>query len=157
MRHVEVVASAPGVSCGAAYATICDFARYPEHSAAVRSVKVMTAVDGLATSAWEVNFRGGILRWTEEDRFNADKHTVHFNQIEGDIDYFAGHWSIGESPDGCVIRFVCDFDLGIPGLNDFLEPVAEQALVENTQSIIKGLIPSAEFAVASGIDTVGVA
>jgi Polyketide cyclase / dehydrase and lipid transport len=96
-------------------------------------------------SAWEVNFREGVLRWTEVDVFNVEERTIRFRQIEGDVDYFAGVWSVRQASRGRLVCVECDFDMGIPGLNDILEPIAEQALRENARSILGGLIPSIEF------------
>lgn len=150
MRHVEVLARVSELQPAEVYGIISDFARYPEHSHAVRSVVAMAEEDGRATSAWEVNFREGILRWTEEDVFNADERTIVFRQIEGDVEHFAGTWSVRQDPEGSLICFECEFDMGVPGLNDILEPIAEQALRDNARSILKGLIPSIEFVGAAG-------
>jgi ribosome-associated toxin RatA of RatAB toxin-antitoxin module len=155
MRHVEIVARARGLSASEIYALLADFPRYPEFCRAVRSVKVMTAEDGRAISAWEVSFRSGVLRWTEENEFSADQHTVRFRQIEGDVEYFAGEWSVSQHSQECVVRFVCDFDMGIPGLNDILEPIAELALRDHARSILTGLIPSIEVVSTSDGSKVG--
>lgn len=157
MRHVEVVATVHGLTRAQAFTTMCDFAQYPKHSPAVRSVRVAKVDDRRAVSDWEVSFREGVLRWKEEDVFSPDDFTIRFRQIEGDVDYFAGQWSISETSQGCLIRFACDFDLGIPGLDDILEPIAEQALRDNTRSILKGLIHSVEFPAGSAQDAVGAA
>jgi ribosome-associated toxin RatA of RatAB toxin-antitoxin module len=145
MRHVEVFARVEGLAPAEVFAIISDFARYPEHSKAVRSVTCKQKDGGQSVSAWEVNFREGVLRWTEVDVFNVEERTIHFRQIEGDVDYFAGVWSVRQASRGCLVCFECDFDMGIPGLNDILEPIAEQALRENARSILGGLIPSIEF------------
>lgn len=145
MRHVEVVARVADLAPAEAYAIISDFSRYPEHSNAVRSVTYKRKDGGQSVSAWEVNFREGILRWTEEDVFDVGEHTIRFRQIEGDVEYFVGTWSVRRAPQGCLVCFECDFDMGIPGLNDVLEPIAERALRENARSILGGLIPAAEF------------
>jgi hypothetical protein len=42
--------------------------------------------------------------------------------------------------DGCLIRFTARVDLGLPGLADLLEPIAEQALATNIRSILRGLL-----------------
>lgn len=145
MRHLELLASVQGLTPAEVYAAICDFSRYPEHSEAVRSVKITNTDDGRSLSTWEVNFREGILRWMEEDTFIPDQNILRFRQIEGDVEYFAGEWSVSQVSGECVIRFGCDFELGVPGLNEIIGPIAEQALRDNTRSIIAGLIPSARF------------
>jgi ribosome-associated toxin RatA of RatAB toxin-antitoxin module len=145
VRHVEVLARVEGLGASEIYALVSDFARYPEYSLTVRSVKLTKTPDGRFISDWEVNFREGILRWKEEDTFLDDELIIRFRQIEGDVDYFVGEWSVIEDQGGCIVRFASDFDMGIPGLNEMLEPIAEQALRDNIRSIVAGLIPSAAF------------
>src|SRR5262245_60435140 len=109
VRHVEVLARVEGLSASEIYALVSDFARYPEYSLTVRSVKLTTAGDGRFISDWEVNFREGILRWKEEDTFLDDELIIRFRQIEGDVDYFVGEWSVIEDQGGCIVRFASDF------------------------------------------------
>jgi ribosome-associated toxin RatA of RatAB toxin-antitoxin module len=144
VRSVEVIGHVPGLSCADVYARLSDFAAYPQFSTAVRAVQT-TEQDGRAYSTWEVNFRDGILCWTEEDTFDHARHILRFVQTTGDIDHFAGEWSVHAQPDGARVRFHCQFDMGIPGLADILEPIAEQALRDNARSIIAGLLPAVQL------------
>lgn len=139
MKHVEVLAQVEGYSVAAAYERISDFQRYPELSEAVRTVTMLETGPDYTLSSWEANFRQGILQWVEEDRFDRANHTIHFNQTEGDADYFAGDWRVIAEGDACQIRFTAAIDLGIPTMADILEPIAERALRENIRSIISGL------------------
>ena len=143
MKHVEVLAQVNGYSVNDAYARISDFPRYPEFSEAVRSVTLLEERPDATVSSWEANFRQGILQWVEEDRFDRTNNTIHFNQTEGDVDYFAGTWQVLPDNDACKIHFTAAIDLGIPSMADILEPIAERALRENIRSIIAGLFPSA--------------
>lgn len=143
MRHVEVAGEVVGRTASEIYTRLSDFGSYPRLSEAVLAVTVST-VDGRAFSDWEVKFREGILRWKEEDRFHPERWALSFRQIEGDIDHFVGEWSITEIENGCVVRFICEFDLGIVGLNDLLEPIAEEVLCDNVKSIITGLAPETQ-------------
>ncbi|MDB5502870.1 MAG: cyclase [Tardiphaga sp.] len=146
MRQVDVLGKVAGLTCAEIYARLADFAIYPKYSPAVRSVVVSAGDDGRFYSEWEVSFREGILRWKEEDIFMPAAYRLRFSQIEGDIESFDGEWSVvADGPGGCLVRFSCAFDMGIPGLNDILEPIAEQALRDNARSIIKGLVPPVEF------------
>ncbi len=140
MPLVEVLAKAPGRTAAQIYPILCDFERYPEHCEAVRSMRVTAADDGKTVSSWEVNFQRGVLRWTEEDRFSPETHSIHFQQIEGDVDTFAGEWALHDTDSECVIRFSAHFDMGIPGLREIIEPIAEQALRDNIRSILNGLL-----------------
>ena len=142
MRHIDFVTKASGRGADELYPLLCDFERYPEFTPAVRSVRLIEAGDGSTVSRWEVLFRTGILRWTEEDRLNPDAYTITFKQTEGDIEYFAGIWTLRDVADGCEVRFSADFDLGIPALGSILEPIAERALTDNIQAILDGLLAS---------------
>ncbi len=143
MRHVEILAQVDGYSATAAYERISDFQRYPEFSEAVRAVTLLEARPDYTLSSWEANFRQGILQWVEEDHFDRVNKTIHFNQTEGDVDYFAGDWRVFAQGDTCQIHFTAAIDLGIPTMADILEPIAERALRENIRSIIAGLFHNA--------------
>lgn len=146
MQHLEIIAKIRGHAVDATYAVLCDFERYKQYSEAVRTINVTPVDERRIVSSWEVNFHRGILRWKEEDTFNPDMYSIAFKQLEGDADYFAGEWSVHNHDEGCLIRFIADFDLGIPGLKDIIEPIAEQALRDNIRSILSGLFSgSVEF------------
>jgi coenzyme Q-binding protein COQ10 len=140
MRHMDIVAIVPGKTPDEVYPILCDFERYPELSDAVRSVEVIEKSDERTVSRWEVNFNRGILRWTEEDTLDPVAHTIYFRQIEGDSDHFEGRWVVRGEDGGSEVEFTADLDLGIPGLSEMLEPIAEQALRANVRSILTGLL-----------------
>lgn len=129
---VAVVAADPD----AVYQRLADFSRYVELAPSVRSVEMS---DGGATSSWEVTFRNGILRWTEEDRYDPVARRIDFVQTVGDMERFEGWWTVTENPEGTLISFFAAFDLGLPGLAEFLDPVAARALEENITELIGGL------------------
>jgi len=144
MRTVRLTLHVPQKAAVEVYQTLSDFGRYPELSDAVRSVSVSHLSDDVTVSSWEVTFRSGILRWTEEDRFDPDALTIAFNQIAGDIAVFEGSWTVEPVRDGADIVFRADLDMGIPSLADALEPIAVRALVDNTVSIVTGLVGGVE-------------
>jgi ribosome-associated toxin RatA of RatAB toxin-antitoxin module len=139
MREVHISARA---SDGAdeIFARICDFERYPELTDAVRAVTITASVEQSLLSEWEVSFRNGILRWSEEDEIDRERRTVRFRQLDGDFDQFTGNWSVEQDGAGCTIRFQAQFDLGMPTLADMLDPIAEGALRENITRILEGLV-----------------
>lgn len=139
MQYLEIVACVPNRVNTEVYPILCDFESYPENSKAVRSVSIDALPDGQTMSVWEVNFRDGVLRWTEKDFFNPLDGTINFELIEGDIAHFSGQWKVQPQDKGCRICFSANLDMGIPSLNHILEPIAEQTLSENIMGIIKGL------------------
>lgn len=140
MRSVAIVANVTGAAPEAIFEVLSDFERYPAATSAVRKVTVARQSATRIASSWEVNFRSGILRWKEEDELDPEARTIRFVQVEGDLEHFTGAWHVDDHHDGCVVRFVADFDLGIPTLAAMLDPIAESALRENVSNIISCLI-----------------
>jgi ribosome-associated toxin RatA of RatAB toxin-antitoxin module len=127
------------------YATLADFERYPELAGAVRSVAVTEVSENITVSRWEVTFRAGLLRWTEEDTFDPRALSITFRQLEGDIAVFDGSWQCLDAARGSEIVFTARLDMGIPSLADALEPIAVRTLTDNTVLIVRGLVGAAEL------------
>jgi len=150
MRSVRLRLHVPNQPAGDVYATLADFERYPELSDAVKSVAVTEVSENITVSQWEVTFRAGLLRWTEEDTFDPGALSITFRQLEGDIAHFDGSWKCLDAARGSEIVFSARLDMGIPSLADALEPIAVRALIDNVVSIVRGLFGSAEL-VASDV------
>ncbi len=139
MRNVCLTVLVAHRSAADAFAAIADFASYPKHSAAVRSV-VVTESETDQRSTWEVAFRNGLLRWTELDTLSPATGTITFQQVEGDVDQFEGGWEVRPTADGgASVRFSARIDMGMPTLADVLEPIASRTLLDNTLAIIHGM------------------
>jgi ribosome-associated toxin RatA of RatAB toxin-antitoxin module len=150
MRTVRLRLHVPLKPASDVYTTLADFARYPELCDAVQSVALIAASENRAVSRWEVNFRAGLLRWTEEDVFDPGALSITFRQLEGDIAVFDGSWKCVDTAQGSEILFSARLDMGIPSLADALEPIAVRTLIDNIASIVRGLVGSAEL-VASDV------
>jgi ribosome-associated toxin RatA of RatAB toxin-antitoxin module len=151
MRTVRLRLLVPGMSAHDVYATLSDFDRYPVLSEAVQNVTVTEVAANVTVSTWEVTFRAGLLRWTEEDTFDPEALTITFRQLEGDIAVFDGSWACADATapgQGCEIVFAVRLDMGIPSLADALEPIAVRTLIENTVSIVRGLVGAVEVVAA---------
>ena len=140
MRNVELEAIAPSRVALDVFPLLSDFERYQDQCDAVRKVTFTERNGHHSVSEWEVNFRQGIMRWTERDVFDLDRMTIHFEQIEGDAKHFSGVWALADTTEGCSISFNAEFDMGVPSINDIIEPIAEHALQENIESILQGLL-----------------
>ena len=150
MRIVRLRLRVPDKSASDVYATLADFERYPELSDAVQSVAVTEVSENLTVSRWEVTFRAGLLRWTEEDTFDPGALSITFRQLEGDIALFDGSWECVDAAPGSEIVFTARLDMGIPSLADALEPIAVRTMIDNIVSIVRGLVGHAEL-VASDV------
>jgi hypothetical protein len=160
MRTVVLRLQVPDKPASEVYQTLADFERYPELSEAVQSVAVTEVSENRSVSRWEVTFRAGLLRWTEEDTFDPAALSITFRQLEGDIAVFDGSWQCfdrqgfdrqgfdrqgSEAAPGSEIVFAARLDMGIPSLADALEPIAVRTLIDNTVLIVRGLVGSAEL------------
>jgi uncharacterized membrane protein len=149
MRIVEILIDVPDRTATEAYAALADFERYPDLADAVNSVAVTRVAEHVTRSAWEVKFRNGLLRWVEEDTFDAAGRTITFRQLEGDVAVFDGSWRCLDATDGARIAFHARIDMGIPSLADALEPIAARTLVDNTVAIVGGLLDGAALHASS--------
>jgi ribosome-associated toxin RatA of RatAB toxin-antitoxin module len=145
MRSVRLRLHVPHQPASDVYAVLADFERYPHLSDAVRYVTVTAVSEILAVSHWEVTFRAGLLRWTEEDTFDPAALSIAFRQLDGDVAVFDGSWQCSEAASGAEILFSARLDMGIPSLADALEPIAVRALTDNIVSIVRGLFGQAEL------------
>jgi ribosome-associated toxin RatA of RatAB toxin-antitoxin module len=150
MRTVCLRLHVPDKPASEVYATLADFGRYPELCDAVRSVVVTEVSQNVTVSAWEVSFRVGLLRWTEQDTFDPAALSITFRQLDGDIAVFDGSWQCADAAPGSQIIFSARLDMGIPSLADALEPIAARTLTDNIVSIVRGLTGTAEL-VASDV------
>lgn len=139
MRSVSMKIVVRGMSRDETYERVSRFDEYPKHTTTVRQVDITDAFDGGSRSRWEINFRDGIMRWQEEDRFTPDEGRIRFEALSGDLDMFVGEWEVGGAPEGALIRFSSEFDLGLSTLNEMVEPIAEEALRETIEHIVDGL------------------
>lgn len=151
MRSVCLRLHVPNQSASDVYATLADFERYPALCDAVRSVAIIERSGSRTVSKWEVTFRAGLLRWTEEDTFDPAALSITFRQLDGDIAVFEGSWRCLDRQGrdtamrGTEIAFGARLDMGIPSLADALEPIAVRTLVDNIVSIVRGLVGDAEL------------
>ena len=150
MRTLRLRLHVPDKPASEVYATLADFGRYPELCDAVRSVVVTEMSENVTVSAWEVAFRVGLLRWTEEDTFDPGALSITFRQLEGDIAVFDGSWQCTAVTQGSEVIFSARLDMGIPSLADALEPIAVRTLSDNIAVIVHGLTGTAEL-VASDV------
>jgi ribosome-associated toxin RatA of RatAB toxin-antitoxin module len=155
MRTVRLRLHVPHKSASDVYTTLADFERYPLLCEAVQSVTITGASEHRTVSQWEVTFRAGLLRWTEEDTLDPATLTITFHQIEGDIAVFDGFWRCVDAAHGSEVLFSATLDMGIPSLADALEPIAARTLTDNIVSIARGLVGSAELVASDMEVTVG--
>ena len=143
MRTTEMNARLNGVAAGEAFDRLSDFASYAELAPSIRSIEIEQVRDGVLQTTWNVNFRGGTMRWTEEDILDREAGTITFTLVKGSLKQFDGAWVISEADGGSDVRFTCDFAVGMPAVATLLDPLAERAIRDNIQEILRGLFGEA--------------
>ena len=143
MRSTEMNGHLSGVSAADAFARLSDFASYAELAPSIRSIQIEQLDEQTVRTKWNVNFRGGTMRWTEDDRLDPDAGTITFKLVEGSLKQFEGAWEVSDADGGSDVRFTCDFALGMPAMATFIDPLAERAIRDNVREILKGLFGAA--------------
>jgi ribosome-associated toxin RatA of RatAB toxin-antitoxin module len=126
------------------WSAVKDVQTYPTYMRNVQEVTVLpdgdgeTGEDGARMSAWRVWLKGSVLEWIEREVIDEVDHTVAFEQVEGDLDVFTGHWRVEEAMPGEVeVELIVSFEIGIPLLADMLNPVAATALRDNSEEMLR--------------------
>ena len=141
--HVAITARSD-VDPDEAFGRLADYERYPELTSTVLDVELQRRGEELL-STWRVNFRGGVLRWTEVDQVDPVDRVLAFEQVDGDLERFVGRWAVTADGEGSRIEFTAELDLGIPSLAPIVNPVAEAALADNIRTILAGLFGSVDL------------
>ncbi|MGN2640643.1 type II toxin-antitoxin system RatA family toxin [Nocardia takedensis] len=133
------------------WTAIKDITVYPTFMKNVEDVTLLDNDDPADThrlSTWRVWLKGSILEWTEREEIDETTRTLRFEQVDGDLEVFLGHWKVDELGDGQVgVEFLVEFEIGIPLLADMLNPVAATALRDNSSTMLREI----EGRVSTGI------
>ncbi|BAC69997.1 cyclase [Streptomyces avermitilis] len=143
MRHVELEALIPAEQATTVFDSVRRWERYPDLAPHVKQTTVHATYPAEdASSSWELHFRSGLLRWTEDDVFVPERGEIRFEQSDGDFDSFTGTWTLTQQGDDVAVRFDADFDFGIPSLEGILDPIAERVIKETVAWALTGLFPA---------------
>ena len=120
-----------------------DVEAYPRLMKPVRSLRVLEEGPNWVVTAWEVQLRGSILKWTEHEERDDERRRLTYRQIEGDMEQFDGYWQVTElSPETTEALLIVRFEIGIPMLREMLDPVAVRAIRENSRLMLRSLGPA---------------
>ncbi|MER7920504.1 MULTISPECIES: SRPBCC family protein [unclassified Streptomyces] len=143
MRHVELESLIPAAQAEEVLHAVRRFEKYPDLAPHVNATTVHSAYpEPKPSSSWELHFRSGLLRWTEDDTVLPEAGEIRFEQSDGDFDSFTGVWSVKQKGEDVVVRFDADFDFGIPSLEGILDPIAERVIKETVAWALTGLYPA---------------
>jgi ribosome-associated toxin RatA of RatAB toxin-antitoxin module len=120
------------------WAAVRDVESYPTYMDNVIDVRVDSPEpNGDRLSTWSVLLKGSVLEWTERERVDDAAHRIEFDQTDGDLDVFTGYWQLTETDGGVEAVLAVDFEIGLPLLADMLNPVAAQALSDNSEQMLR--------------------
>jgi ribosome-associated toxin RatA of RatAB toxin-antitoxin module len=142
MGTITIKASVADRQAREVFDLLRDFELYPKASPAILSIEVDESV-APPSSTWRVQFREGIIVWTERDEIDEELMEFRFEQIDGDFERLVGRWRVSPARAGCEVELTTEFDFGIPSLTEFIDPLAEHALYENGVELLQGLLGGA--------------
>lgn len=115
-----------------------DVEAYPEFMENVRTVTILSDDHPERITTWSVLLKGSVLEWTEKEVVDDANHRIVFDQLDGDLDLFSGHWQLREvGVSGVEAELSVEFEIGIPLLADMLNPVAARALRDNSERMLR--------------------
>lgn len=140
MRNIRVLASTPHIEPAEAFALVRAVDRYPALCDDVLEVTIDERGDGEVRSSWTVEFRDGVLEWTEVDTFDEAARVMSFRLVDGDLEHFEGRWQVDQADAGCIVLFTAEVDLGLGSLADIVDPMAQRSLEDSIAAILHGLL-----------------
>ncbi|MEV0410517.1 SRPBCC family protein [Streptomyces sp. NPDC050448] len=146
MRSIHFHLALPTGDGPAAFNAVVDFTRYPSLSPDVRSVVTheIAAPGDLRSSDWVMNFRRGIMSWTERERLDHDRLRVEFAQVDGDFEDFRGSWQFIPGSGGVEVILDVTYDFGVESLVGIMDPIAERVIKRSTLRVLTGLFGEVE-------------
>lgn len=137
MRTIELRASVPACAPADAFERLSDFSRFPELCGEIRSIEQHPGEP--RRTDWSVEFRQGLLSWTEREIFDHEGLRVEFSQVDGDFADFRGTWRVTAAGDASEIVFEVTYDFGIESLAGAMDPIAERLLLRVVGDVLHGL------------------
>ena len=119
------------------WAAVLDLEAFTPALDDVRRIEVLSRDGDVRITAWSVLLKGSVMEWVERETIDAPARRMSFEQVEGDLAHLEGYWEVlPEGAGGSRVRLHVEFDLGVPLLEEMLNPVAARALHDNARSMI---------------------
>lgn len=142
---IVVVREEIGRDIDTVWELVAEVGAYSNFMESVEAVTVLEQDDGRVCSRWRVRLRGSVLTWVEEDRKDPAAYRIDYCQIDGDLSRFEGYWQLEPlSEERTAATLLVDFEIGIPLLEEMLNPVAASAIRENAVSMLRSFEDEAE-------------
>ena len=116
---------------------ILDCESFSQYMDNVIDVSIVDTSDTGRVCDWTVLLKGSELRWRELERIDHAAFRIEFDQVAGDLAKFSGFWQLSERQTGVHdLVLEVEFEIGIPLLEDMLNPVAARALEDNSRQML---------------------
>ena len=104
--------------------------------------------DGYTKTYWEaiasIQKIMKVVRWEEEEKWDAENRTCTFAQTRGDYKHYKGDWKFEESGDITQVELTVDYDLGLPLIGPLIKKLLDKIMRENCDSMLNALKEKAE-------------
>lgn len=141
MRSILLRVGISAADLGAAFSAIAAFDGFPALAEDVRTVIFHPANDPARprVADWVMNFRRGLMRWTERESLDPAALRIDFALTDGDFEEFSGSWQLVPTPGGADVRFAVTYDFGIESLVGIMDPIAERVIKRAVCAVLTGL------------------
>lgn len=119
---------------------------YPDFMPDVQEVEILKRDDstGVARVRWigkvEIQSIRKLVRWVEEERWNASNLSADFTLVEGDYKKYGGKWGFEKLGDGKTkLSLEIDFDLGLPLVGPLINKLLDKLMLSNCQGMLDAI------------------
>jgi fatty aldehyde-generating acyl-ACP reductase len=112
---------------------------FPAFVPTVKEAQVIGKTRNRMITRWHIQVDNIPIKWTEEDTIDADKSTISFRSIEGDLEEFRGEWHFKDHPSGCQVLVTVYLKIGIPVIKDFAQNYVTRVVSRNFEAILEAL------------------
>jgi ribosome-associated toxin RatA of RatAB toxin-antitoxin module len=126
------------VPARALWEVVDDVESFPRLLPHVRALKVLERGPKFRVTSWEVALKCAcVMRWVEREEIDADRFRIDRHAIKGDLTEFSGYWQIEpETDERSRLTLWVHFEIGIPGMTQMADPLAERVLRDNSATTL---------------------
>ena len=112
---------------------------FPSFVPTVKEAEVIGKSRNRILTRWHIKVDNIPIRWTEEDTIIADKNTIMFRSIEGDLEEFRGEWKFEDHPAGCLVKVIVHLKIGVPVIRDLAQNYVTRVVTKNFEAVLEAL------------------
>lgn len=121
------------------YSLLTDIEKFPDFIEDINSVEIVEEVEGRVISEWGVDIDGVPLNWRQQHILDKDKARISFRMLQGDLERYAGQWSLQQLLTGTELKLTMIVDWGLPSLARVTEPILKEKINNYIQRILSDI------------------